>query len=256
MSRTRQRTPELAPLETELGGPRGLAAGTLDNSFVQSLLQSGRGGLGRAAGLAGGGALSAARATAKPDSLLGRFGDGKPTLKGGGIFGALKGGAQSAWKNADLYQQGDVNASQATANVLVDAGVGLGAGMAGAATGAAIGSIVPGAGTALGALIGFGAGSLASWATNKAAESSGLSDWAKQGLGGLLAPANEHLTGAWDGISAGQDWVSNKAGELWGGVKGGASALWDGAKRLGGGLLGGGGGAAGSNKADTPKSWP
>lgn len=171
---------------------------------------------------------------AAQDALTARMG-GTPRagFKAGAIVDAVTSGAFSTWDNADAYKRGDVNASQATANVLVDTGIGVGSGLAGAAAGAAIGSVIPVAGTAVGALIGFGAGMAGSYLANKLAYGSGFADWAKEGLGGVLGPANEYLTGAWDGISAGKDWVSNKAGEAWDGAKNLGSNAWEGAKNLG-----------------------
>lgn len=149
------------------------------------------------------------------DALAHRLGGGlRGGLKGGAIVDALTSGAFSTWDNAKAFREGRESAGQATANVVVDTGVGVGAGLAGAATGAAIGSVIPIAGTALGAAVGFGAGMLGGWAAHKLADSSGFTDWAKRGLGGALNRFNRPLTRVWDGVSSATNAVGNTASNV------------------------------------------
>lgn len=145
----------------------------------------------------------------------------------GGIVSAVTAGLTSTWNNADAYQSGDVSAADATANVLVDTGIGLSAGLAGAAAGAAIGSIIPGAGTLIGGAIGFVAGTLgsmlASTAVTTVAQESGFTDWAKDGLGDLLGGAEEPLSAVWDNVGAAQDAISTGLSDAWSWLTGGSS---------------------------------
>jgi hypothetical protein len=156
-------------------------------------------------------------ASGKADDLLHpRLGGGfKGGLKAGGIVDAVTSAGFSTFDNAEAYRRGDITAGQATANVVVDTGVGVGAGMAGMAAGAAIGSVVPVAGTAVGALVGFGAGMLGSWAASSLAEHSGFTKWAKEGLGGALNNFNKPLSKAWDGISDTTSAISEGASKAW-----------------------------------------
>ena len=149
------------------------------------------------------------------DALTHRLGGGlRGGLKGGAVVDALTSGAFSTWDNAKAFREGRETAGQATANVAVDTGVGIGAGLAGAAAGAAAGSIVPIAGTAVGALVGFGAGMLGGWAAHKLADSSGFTDWSKQRLGGALNHFNKPLTRAWDGVSSATNAIGNTASNV------------------------------------------
>jgi hypothetical protein len=124
-------------------------------------------------------------------------------ILGGGLVEAATSGLMSTWSNAGTYAAGDETASQATANVLVDTGVGLGAGLGGAALGATLGSIIPGAGTAVGAGLGFVGGMVGSMAVHALAEGTGFDDWAKAGVGSTLegVGAEGALGTVWDGIS-------------------------------------------------------
>lgn len=101
-------------------------------------------------------------------------------VAGGSIVGGVVNGAFSAYDQIGAYQRGEVTGSQAIGTVTGETAVGLGAGFAGAAAGAAIGSIIPGAGTIVGGVIGFGVGVLAGY----------LADRGLRGLGVNTAIAN------------------------------------------------------------------
>lgn len=134
------------------------------------------------------------------DGLVAR---GLTLPKAGGAVGGLIEGGMSAWNNANAYRDGKVTGGQATANTVVDAGLGLGAGAAGAAAGAAIGSFVPIAGTALGAGLGFlggmAVGGLTHWLANK----SGAPQMAKRGLGTAFDAVGNGASSLWN---AATDW--------------------------------------------------
>ena len=101
-------------------------------------------------------------------------------LAGGSIVGGVVSGAFSAYDQIGAYQRGEVTGSQAVGTVVGETAVGLGAGLTGAAAGAAIGSIIPGAGTIVGGVIGFGVGVVAGY----------LADQGLRGLGVNTAIAN------------------------------------------------------------------
>lgn len=169
--------------------------------------------------------------------LTPRLGGGlRGAMKGGAIVDAVTSGLFSTWDNAAAYRQGRENAGQATANVVVDTGVGVGSGLAGAAAGAAIGSVIPVAGTAVGAGIGFLAGMAGSYLARTFADKSGFTDWAKRGLGGALQRFNQPLGKAWDGISSATNWMGNTASRAWNGAGNALSntgrAIGNGASRL------------------------
>jgi hypothetical protein len=157
------------------------------------------------------------------------------TIKAGGAIGGLLEGGFSAVNNAEAYRNGHETASQATANTLVDTGVGLSAGAAGAAIGAGIGSIVPGAGTAIGAGLGFLGGMAGSYAVHALADKSGFTGWAKNGLGHMLSGAEKPLGAAWNGISTVTHPIAEGAGALYHGAANGlnaaGSAISNGASR-------------------------
>lgn len=167
----------------------------------------------------------------------------KPGFKAGTVVDAVTSGLFSTWDNAGAYRLGRETAGQATANVMVDTGVGVTSGLAGAAAGAAIGSVIPVAGTAVGALLGFGAGMAGSWLANKAISKSGVADWAKTKLGGALNHFDQPLSKAWNGVSQATGAISGTAGQAWSGAKNVASGVghaasdtagqaWSGAKSL------------------------
>lgn len=190
------------------------------------------------------------------DALSHRLGGGwKGALKGGALVDAVTSGLFSTWDNAKAYGAGKETAGQATANVLVDTGIGVGSGMAGAAAGAALGSVIPVAGTAVGALVGFGAGMLGSWATHKLADGSGFTDWAKRGLGGALDHANKPLARAWDGIAGSTNAISTGVGSAGRALDGMGSSAWSGAKELTSTALGGISGAGKALAGTGKKAW-
>ncbi len=149
--------------------------------------------------------------------------------KGGAIVDAVTSGVFSTFENGEAYRDGKVTAGQATANVAVDTGVGVTSGLAGMAAGAAIGSIIPGAGTVVGGLIGFGAGMVGSWLARSALDGSGFTNWAKEGLGGVLNNFNQPLGKAWDWTSEQTAAISDTTSKAWNatadGVSNAASAV-------------------------------
>ena len=169
------------------------------------------------------------------DFLTPRLGGGlRGGLKAGGVIDAATSGLFSTWDNAGAYERGDVTAGEATANVLVDTGVGVSSGLAGAAAGAAIGSVIPVAGTAIGAGIGFLGGMAGSYLANEVfsndtlggwlglegedGEGISISDAAKAGLGGVLNNFDDSLSGAWEGIAGAKDTISDTASGAWGAI--------------------------------------
>lgn len=199
------------------GGLMGLGTGLYDYSQGNASL----GDVATSTGVGTGGGAVTAAAT---DQLLRR---GMSVTKAGGLVGGVIEGGMSTWDNAQAYRNGDISGGQATANVVVDTGVGVGAGMAGAAAGAAIGSIIPGAGTLVGAGLGFLGGMAASYVTNALAEHTGFKDWAKETLGAGFEWAGDKAGQAvdWAGEKAGQarEWVGEKATQVGGAIRNGAA---------------------------------
>jgi len=189
------------------------------------------------------------------DFLTPRLGGGvRGALKGGAILDAVTSAGFSAWDNAGAYERGDIGAGQATANTIVDTGVGVGSGLAGAAAGAAIGSVIPVAGTAVGAGVGFLAGMAGSYLTHELANRSGFTDWAKEGLGGWLGNYDENLAGGWDVIAGARNSISETAGNAWSGIKEGAGNAWNNASETAGNAWSGikeGAGNAWNNASET-----
>jgi hypothetical protein len=110
------------------------------------------------------------------DDALGRFGTSALTgtsrqvigrVAGGSAIGGIVNGAFSAYDQIGAYNRGEVTGSQAIGTVTGEVAVGMGAGLAGAAAGAAIGSIIPGAGTIVGGVIGFGVGLAAGYLADR-----------------------------------------------------------------------------------------
>jgi hypothetical protein len=144
-------------------------------------------------------------------------------MKGGAIVDAVTSGVFSTFENGEAYRDGKVTAGQATANVAVDTGVGVTSGLAGMAAGAAIGSIIPGAGTVVGGLIGFGAGMVGSWLAKSALDGSGATNWAKENLGGVLNNFNQPLGQAWDWTSEQTAAISDTTSKAWNATADGVS---------------------------------
>ena len=88
-------------------------------------------------------------------------------IGGAGVVGGVVNGAFSAYDQIGAYKRGEVTGSQAVGTVVGETSVGIGAGLSGAAAGAAIGSIIPGAGTIVGGVIGFGVGLAAGYFADK-----------------------------------------------------------------------------------------
>jgi hypothetical protein len=101
-------------------------------------------------------------------------------------------------------------------------------------------SVISVAGTVVDCLIGFGAGMIGSWAARSALDGSRFTNWAKEGLGGVLNNFNQPLGKAWDWTSeqtaaisdttskawnATADGVSNAASTVAGGVSDAASTV-------------------------------
>ena len=101
---------------------------------------------------------------------------------GAGVVGGVVNGAFSAYDQIGAYNRGEVTASQAIGTVTGEAAVGVGAGMAGAAAGAAIGSIIPGAGTIVGGIIGFGVGMAAGYLADKGLRGLGVNTLIAKGV--------------------------------------------------------------------------
>lgn len=103
-------------------------------------------------------------------------------LAGGSIVGGVVNGAFSAYDQIGAYRRGEVTGSQAIGTVAGETAVGLGAGLAGAAAGAAIGSIIPGAGTIVGGVIGFGVGVAAGYLADKGLRGLGVNTAIAKGV--------------------------------------------------------------------------
>jgi hypothetical protein len=84
-------------------------------------------------------------------------------------------------------------------------------------------SIMPVAGTVVGGLIGFGAGMIGSWAARSALDGSGFTNWAKEGLGGVLNNYNQPLGKAWDWTSEKTATISDGASKAWNATADGVS---------------------------------
>ena len=111
---------------------------------------------------------------------------------GGAVAGALEAFTSTA-SNTDAFRNHQISAAQASANIAVDTATAVGAGASAAMVGATIGSIVPGAGTAVGAVVGFAAGAATYYAVQKTAQISGLMDAAKTRLAGALSEKEQPL---------------------------------------------------------------
>jgi hypothetical protein len=82
-----------------------------------------------------------------------------------GVVGAVISGGLSSWQNIRDYRAGTIDKQTVTARIVVDTTGGALSAASGAMIGAAVGSIVPGAGTVVGGLIGFGLGAAVSMRT-------------------------------------------------------------------------------------------
>ena len=103
-------------------------------------------------------------------------------IGGAGVVGGIVNGGFAAYDQIGAYKRGEVTASQAIGTVTGEAAVGVGAGLAGAAAGAAIGSIIPGAGTLVGGIIGFGVGMAAGYLADKGLRGLGVNTLIAKGV--------------------------------------------------------------------------
>ena len=133
---------------------------------------------------------------------------------GAGVVGGLVSGGFAAYDQIGAYKRGEVSGSQAIGTVTGEAAVGVGAGMAGAAAGAAIGSIIPGAGTIVGGVIGFGVGMAAGYLADKGLRGLGVNTAIAKGVTATI-DAGSRLAGtvhkqASQAVQAGRQYVSQK----------------------------------------------
>jgi hypothetical protein len=84
-------------------------------------------------------------------------------------------------------------------------------------------SVIPVAETLVGGLIGFGAGMVGSWLAKSALDGSGATNWAKEGLGGVLNNFNQPLGEAWDWTSEQTAAISDGASKAWNATADGVS---------------------------------
>lgn len=207
--------------------------------------------LGRGENVSGGEVLTnAATATAVGggsarafDALAPRLGGGMTgAVRAGGVVGGVLEGGMSLVNNAEAYRSGQETASQATANTLVDTGIGIGAGASGAALGAAIGSVIPGAGTLVGAGLGFLGGMAGSYIAHALADRTGFTGWAKNGLANLMSGAERPLGAVWDGVSTVTRPIAQGVSTVYNGAANGLNtagrAISNGASRLWHGMFG------------------
>jgi hypothetical protein len=101
---------------------------------------------------------------------------------GAGIIGGVVNGGFAAYDQIGAFKRGEVTGSQAIGTVVGESAVGVGAGLAGAAAGAAIGSIIPIAGTAVGAVVGFVGGVVVGYAADKIMRAGGVDKLIAKGV--------------------------------------------------------------------------
>ncbi len=145
---------------------------------------------------------------------------------GAGVIGGVVNGGFAAYDQIGAYNRGEVTASQAIGTVTGEAAVGVGAGMAGAAAGAAIGSIIPGAGTIVGGVIGFGVGMAAGYLADKGLRGLGVNTLIAKGV-----------TATIDTVSDAAGKVSDAAHNAVNTISDAADNLADGAKNMLGGAV-------------------
>lgn len=105
---------------------------------------------------------------------------------GAGLIGGVVNGGFAAYDQIGAYNRGEVTASQAIGTVTGEAAVGVGSGLAGAAAGAAIGSIIPGAGTIVGGVIGFGVGMVAGYFADQGLRGLGVNTAIAEGVTAMI----------------------------------------------------------------------
>jgi hypothetical protein len=109
-------------------------------------------------------------------------------------------------------------------------------------------SVILVAGTVVGGLIGFGAGMVGSWLARSALDGSGFTNWAKEGLGGVLNNFNQPLGEAWDWTSEKTAAISDGASKAW-------NATTDGVSNAASTVAGGVSDAASSVAGGLDKAW-
>ncbi len=208
------------PIEPRSNSVRYGAAGGVAGSLINDGIRAARGEgvsaaeVARNAGTSGVVGAGSARATEMLASQLG----GRPVvsnIKAGGIIGGAVEAVVSTSRNADLYENKEITASQATANVAVDTGVAVAAGASGAAIGAAVGSIVPVAGTAVGAVVGFVAGMGVHYGIQAIGNATGAIQGAKDWAANNLASFEKPLSQAWDGVVSAKSAVGDAVSGAW-----------------------------------------
>ena len=152
-------------------------------------------------------------------TLAGRVG-------GAGIVGGVVNGAFSAYDQIGAYNRGEVTASQAIGTVTGEAAVGVGAGLAGAAAGAAIGSIIPGAGTIVGGVIGFGVGMVAGYLADKGLRGLGVNTMIADGVTSLIDGGAEVVNTVSNAVSDAGEAIGNFADDVGGAISGGLKSIF------------------------------
>lgn len=137
-------------------------------------------------------------------------------IGGAGVIGGIVNGGFAAYDQIGAYNRGEVTASQAIGTVTGEAAVGVGAGLAGAAAGAAIGSIIPGAGTLVGGVIGFGVGMLAGYLADKGLRGMGVNTMIAQGVTSLIDNGAEAVGTIKNAVG---DFADDVGGAITGGLK-------------------------------------
>lgn len=148
-------------------------------------------------------------------------------IGGAGIVGGIVSGGFAAYDQIGAYRRGEVTASQAVGTVTGEAAVGVGAGLAGAAAGAAIGSIIPGAGTVVGGVIGFGVGMAAGYFADKGLRGLGVNTMIAQGVTNLIDGGSQVVNSVGDAVSSATNAVGDFADDVGGAISGGLSSIFD-----------------------------
>lgn len=147
-------------------------------------------------------------------------------IGGAGIVGGIVNGAFSAYDQIGAYNRGEVTASQAIGTVTGEAAVGVGAGLAGAAAGAAIGSIIPGAGTIVGGVIGFGVGMVAGYLADKGLRGLGVNTMIADGVTSLIDGGAEVVNTVSNAVNDAGEAIGNFADDVGGAISGGLRSIF------------------------------
>lgn len=144
-------------------------------------------------------------------------------IGGAGVIGGIVNGGFAAYDQIGAYKRGEVTGSQAIGTVTGEAAVGVGAGLAGAAAGAAIGSIIPGAGTIVGGIIGFGVGMAAGYLADKGLRGLGVNTMIAKGVTSIIDGGAELAGQAKElgsqAVNAVGDFADDVGGKISGGLK-------------------------------------